>query len=57
MNNIYTLRDRNDHWIEGFVAVTKIMTTYYQDLLGTKDQHRTKVDYVTDQTGELSPKD
>lgn len=44
INSIYTLRDRNDHWIEGFDAVTEIMTTYYQDLLGAKDQHRTKAD-------------
>ncbi|KAJ8438897.1 hypothetical protein Cgig2_007742 [Carnegiea gigantea] len=44
MNSIYILRDRNDHWIKGFDAVTEIITTYYQDLLGTKDQHKTKVD-------------
>ena len=45
MTCIYTLRDHNDQWVEGFENVAKVMTTFYQGLLGEKENHRTRIDH------------
>jgi len=45
MTCIYTLRDHNDQWVEGFENVAEVMTTFYQGLLGEKENHRTRIDH------------
>ncbi|KAJ8441878.1 hypothetical protein Cgig2_034137 [Carnegiea gigantea] len=44
MTRIYTIRNHHDQWIEGFAAVTEVMTAFYKTLLGTKDPCRILVD-------------
>ena len=44
MTSIYTMRDQNDQWMEGFDVVADVMTGYYKDLLGKKEHYRTQVD-------------
>ena len=44
MTSIYTLRDQNDHWVEGFDVAADVMISYYKDLLGKKEHYRTQVD-------------
>jgi len=45
MTSIYTMRDHTDQWVEGFEEVAEVMTNFYQDLLGEKEHHRSKVDH------------
>jgi len=44
MTCIYTLKDQNDQWVEGFEDVAEVMTKFYQELLEKKEQHRTEID-------------
>ena len=45
MTSIYTLRDHTNQWVEGFEEVAEVMTNFYQDLLGKKEQRGSKVDH------------
>ncbi|KAJ8436362.1 hypothetical protein Cgig2_009927 [Carnegiea gigantea] len=42
--SIYHINDQHDQRVEGFEAVSKVMTNYYKKLLGEKDLYRTQVD-------------
>ena len=42
---IYTLRDQNDQWVEGFEEVAEVITKFYRELLVKKEYHRTKIDH------------
>ncbi|KAJ8429695.1 hypothetical protein Cgig2_004494 [Carnegiea gigantea] len=42
--SIYHIKDQHDQRVEGFEAVSKVMTNYYKKLLDEKDHHRTQVD-------------
>ncbi|KAJ8434805.1 hypothetical protein Cgig2_033527 [Carnegiea gigantea] len=44
MTNIYTIRNHLDQWVEGFEAVSEVMTTFYKNLLGTKGPCKLPVD-------------
>ncbi|KAJ8419565.1 LOW QUALITY PROTEIN: hypothetical protein Cgig2_004596 [Carnegiea gigantea] len=44
MASIYHIKDLNDHRVEGFEAVSRVMIGYYQELLGNNDHHRASVE-------------
>ncbi|KAJ8453404.1 hypothetical protein Cgig2_008288 [Carnegiea gigantea] len=44
MTCIFHIRDTNGQRVEGFKAVSDVMTSFYQDLLGRIEYHRTCVD-------------
>ena len=44
MASIYHINDLHDHRVEGFEAVLRVLTGYYQELLGNNDYHRTSID-------------
>ena len=44
MTCIYSLKDHNDKRVESFDAVAKIMTSYYEEALGTHNNHITHID-------------
>ncbi|KAJ8435936.1 hypothetical protein Cgig2_013283 [Carnegiea gigantea] len=44
MTSIFHIRDHNNQGVEGFDAVTEVMTRFYKELLGIKKHHRIKVD-------------
>jgi len=39
--SIYHIKDQYDQRLEGFEAISKVMTNYYKKLLGENDHHRT----------------
>jgi len=41
---IFHIRDTNGQRVEGFEAVSEVMISFYKDLLGKNDYHRTSVD-------------
>ena len=44
MASIYSIKGRDDQRVEGFEDVSKVMTGYFKDLLGSNMQHREGVD-------------
>ncbi|KAJ8422223.1 hypothetical protein Cgig2_027508 [Carnegiea gigantea] len=46
MSCIFHIRDTNGQRVEGFQAVSEVMTRFYQDLLGRREYHRTCGDPV-----------
>ena len=41
---IYHIEDCNGQKLEGFQEVSKVLTSYYKNMLGSKDAHRTPID-------------
>ncbi|KAJ8419309.1 hypothetical protein Cgig2_009220 [Carnegiea gigantea] len=48
LTSIFHIQDQHDQRAEGFEDVTRVMTKYYQELLGRKNPHRTRVDPLID---------
>ncbi|KAJ8421919.1 hypothetical protein Cgig2_025305 [Carnegiea gigantea] len=44
LTSIFYIKDQHDQRVEGFEAVSRVMTIYYKRLLGEMDHHRTHVD-------------
>ncbi|KAJ8419893.1 hypothetical protein Cgig2_017703 [Carnegiea gigantea] len=44
LTSIFYIRDQNGQRVEGFDAVSEVMTKYYKGLLGMTDHQRTKID-------------
>jgi len=51
MTSIFHIRDLNDQRVEGFEAVSMVMTRYYKELLGKSDHHITCVDPLVIEAG------
>jgi len=42
--SIYAIRNQQDQWVEGFEAVTEVLTDFYKAFLGTKDSYKIPID-------------
>jgi len=50
--SIFHIKDQNDHKVEGFEAVTEVLTKYYRGLLGVMDPHRRNIDLQVMELGQ-----
>jgi len=44
MTSMYTIRNQQDQWVEGFEAVTEVITDFYKAFLGVKDSYKISID-------------
>jgi len=51
MTSIFHIRDIKDQMVEGFEAVSEVMTRFYKELLGKKECHRNCVDLLVMEAG------
>ena len=52
LTRIFHIQDQYNQRVEGFKAVSEVLTKYYNGLLGTMKQHRTHIDLQVMELGK-----
>ncbi|KAJ8420080.1 hypothetical protein Cgig2_019936 [Carnegiea gigantea] len=52
LTSIFHIKDQNDQRVEGFEAISEVLTKYYKGLLGVMYHHRTNIDLQVMELGQ-----